>query len=136
MTQEWGGATHRQDCAPMLTTVGAAWTIGEFLPIVLVRISPDPAVLLFVGKPNEPKEPAAHQSDSLAWLAANSRQLSERYGDQWLLVERNEVLAASRDPTELERLAKRHGIETPYITQAASPSKGWRTAYGDSRFVR
>ena len=56
---------------------------------------------------------------SLAWLAAHLDELRTVYANSWILVSHNRVIAASNDPTELERRAAEEGIENPFITRIA-----------------
>ncbi len=78
-------------------------------------------------------EPARAKKDyeddgSLAWLAAHLRELSEDYPNRWVLIARDRVVAASTDPTALERKADEEGIQIPFITRIGSGPITWTTA--------
>jgi hypothetical protein len=71
----------------------------------------------------EPKD------DSLAWFARNLEMLRKRYGRRWILIKNNDVVDSSDDPTELQTVAEKQGIVSPYITKIPPSSTSWRTAY-------
>jgi len=66
----------------------------------------------------------------LAWFASSLETLRNQYGTRWILIKDNTVIDSSDDPAELQLVAKRKGITSPYITKIPPSSTVWRTAYG------
>lgn len=69
-------------------------------------------------------------SSDFAWFAGSLGKLRKKYGLCWILIKDSKVVASSNDPTELQAIASRQGIVSPYITKIPAPSTVWRTAFG------
>lgn len=73
--------------------------------------------------------PLIYDDGAIVWVASHSHELSARYPNQWILVEGDRVIASSIDPLELEELAQKCQIKTPFITRVAPTSQPQRMVY-------
>jgi hypothetical protein len=72
-----------------------------------------------------------YDDSALRWVASHSKMLYKRFPGQWILVGNkpisadsdNRVIASSDDPNELFPIANSHGIDAPFITRVARPTK-------------
>jgi hypothetical protein len=74
------------------------------------------------------------EDGSFAWVAMNAQALYERYPDQWILVDKAQVVGSAEDPEELILLAQRRGISTPFITKASPPEIPAKAVYSGQVF--
>ena len=91
------------------------------------------------SKPSSPHAEAVHEysndeDGSFSWVAMNAQALYERYPDQWILVDKAQVVGSAKDPEELILLAQRRGISTPFITKASPPEIPAKAVYSGQVF--
>lgn len=79
--------------------------------------------------PPNASSPLIYDDRSIVWVAAHTEELAALYANQWVLVERECVIANSLNPLELEEFAQKHKIETPFITRVAPRSEPRRMVY-------
>jgi hypothetical protein len=74
-------------------------------------------------------DPLIYDDRSIVWVASHSEELAARFPNQWILVEGACVIASSTNPLELEELAQKHKIKTPFITTVVPASQPQRMVY-------
>jgi hypothetical protein len=68
---------------------------------------------------------------SFAWVAMNADALYKQYPDQWILVDKGQLIASAPTPEPLMQLARTRGIQTPFITKTTPPELPGRAVYGE-----
>jgi hypothetical protein len=68
--------------------------------------------------------------DPLKWVTRNWENVTKRFPNQWIVVEKGGVVAHSETASDLRNQIKRLGIECPFITKTGQGPIVWRTAYG------
>ncbi|MCP3957389.1 MAG: hypothetical protein GY719_06015 [bacterium] len=67
--------------------------------------------------------PARHRQVEQAWRRTN-RETLQRYANQWVVLEGEEIVAHGDDPERLVEQARARGIEVPYVFYVDPPRPG------------
>jgi hypothetical protein len=74
--------------------------------------------------------PAPGRNDPLKWVSANWEVVNRQFPNQWIVVQKDTVVAHSETVSGLREQINRLGIENPFVTKTGRGSIVWRTAYG------
>ena len=66
---------------------------------------------------------------SFAWVAMNADALYKQYPDQWILIDKSQLIAFAPTPEPLMQLARTRGIQTPFITKTTPHELPGRAVY-------
>jgi len=67
----------------------------------------------------------------LAWLGENLLGLRDQFGDQWIAVDGQQVVASGSTVAELEKAIERTDSKAPLVTFVGALEPPWLTTGGD-----
>jgi hypothetical protein len=85
----------------------------------------------YSGGYQDPEDrPITSDDDPLKWVTRNWEVVTQRFPNQWIVIEKGTVVAHSETASDLRKQIARLGIECPFITKTGQGPIVWRMAYG------